>query len=479
MIELQRIIKEVLPEVVKQKGRNLYMPGDGRYQSEELKPFLGYDMWAAFLIIVEWFWLMTLAKVGAMPPKDAALLTHDRLFQLLLRIPTTRQDKVEKITHHDILALLQLMRQYLPKPLHKWLHLGATSYDPINTAYALIINQAFKTVFWPKLQKVDGLWRGKINEYAKVVQAGRTHLQTALPVTVGFWLACLHHQFIDCAYCASSLADQVPGKFTGAVGTSAALNAMLGLKAKKARTIMMTALNLKSAEYTTQITPPQDAARFYFELLLLTGVQANLGEDTRILQSSQFGEIVSAGSTSSTMAHKKANPVAAENNCGMHADVIAEFMKVVLTLVSDLQRDLRWSSVMRSQSAVMVYAYQQLLTTERLLNSMAINEPQISANFNKEAKLVVAELLHLCLQRQGYFGTHELVNKIIVPRAAASGISLPLAMEYHLKANPDIKLRRAWKQTPENSFDLLKHPAKYIGDAIELAQAETENKLET
>jgi len=91
------------------------MPGDGRYQPEPLKPFLGYDMWSTFLIIVEWFWLKTQAAIGAMPAKDAALLTDDRLLELLLRITTTRQDRLEKKTHHDILALLELIRLYLPK----------------------------------------------------------------------------------------------------------------------------------------------------------------------------------------------------------------------------------------------------------------------------------------------------------------------------------------------------------------------------
>ena len=140
---------------------------------------------------------------------------------------------------------------------------------------------------------------------------------------------------------------------------------------EEARAILMSALNLQSACYATQITPPQSTARFYFELVLLSGVLGNLGEDVRLLQSSQFGEVISAGSSSSTMAHKKANPIAAENLCGMHVNVIAEFMKVALTLTSDLQRDLRWSSAMRSYPAVMVYGYQQLLTTERLLKSLA------------------------------------------------------------------------------------------------------------
>lgn len=454
------------------------MPGDPRYQPEELKPFLGYDMWAAFLIIVEWFWLGTLADTGVMPDKHRILLTSQRLTRLLTRITTTKQDAVEKSTKHDILALLQLMRQYLPKSLRRYLHLGATSYDIICTAYALILKLAFTQIFWPKLKEVDELWRKKIKQYANVVQAGRTHLQTALPATVGSWLANLHHQYIDSAQNAYKLAMAVPGKFTGAVGTSAALKTMLNGKEKQAEAILMNYLGLKPAEYSTQITPPQATARFYFELVLLSGVLGNLGEDIRILQSSQFGEIISAGSSSSTMAHKKANPIAAENNCGMHVNITAEFMKVALTLVSDLQRDLRWSSVMRSFSAVMVYGYQQILTTKRLLDSLAIDPARIQKNFQKDSKLVMAELLHLCLQKKGFSDTHELVNKKIVPSAALSGLNLAYEMDRFINSPADNKkLRHIWKLTPTSSLDLLKHPEQYIGNAVELAKSEAENEL--
>lgn len=475
---LTKVIREDLATVAGRKGRILFMPGDGRYQPEELKPFLGYDMWASFLIIIEWFWLETLATLGIMSAKDAALLTRERLFRLLCAITTTRQDIVEKATKgHDILALLQLMRQYLPRALHKYLHLGATSYDIICTAYALILQNAFKNAFWPKLQEIDVIWREKILRFARVVQAGRTHLQTALPVTVGLWQAVLHNHYNSCAKNAFNLAFEVPGKFTGAVGTSAALKAMLQGKEQLAEKTLMDFLGLKPAGYTTQITPPQATARFYFELVLLTGVLGNLGEDVRILQSSPFGEIISASASSSTMAHKKANPIAAEQDCGMHVNAIAEFNKVMLTLISDLQRDLRWSSVMRSFTAVSVYSFQQLLTTKRLLNSLAIDEARINENFRKEANLVMGELLHLALQRGGFPETHSLVNMTIVPAALKSGKTLDDEVASYLKSCPDKKLKRIWRKIPKEIIHLLQHPEEYIGNAAELAMAEAENEL--
>ncbi len=456
--------------------RNWQMPGDGRYQPEQLKPFLGYDQWAGWLIIVEWFWMLTLAKIGVMPKSDAELLTIQRLYEILKNITTTKQDKIEGKTRHDILALLQLMRKYLPKQLHRWLHFGATSYDIICTAYALQIKAVFENVFWPKMKEADQLWRQRIEENIKVIQAGRTHLQTALPVTVGFWLACLHRRFADVCRNAFQLSKQVPGKFSGAVGTSASQRALI--KSKKCEKTLMEILGLPKADGSTQITPPEAAARYYFELVLLSGVMSNLGEDARILQSSQFDEILSASSSSSAMPHKKSNPIAAENVSGMHISIIAENMKVMLTLVSDLQRDLRWSNVMRSFSAVSVYTYQQLLTTKKLLSSLKIDKRQCRKNFNKNAKLVVAELLHLSLQMHEFPNSHHFVNKIIVPAAAKSNHNLVEEMNIAVKRRgKNKKLREAWGLTSRKVITKLQNPKKYLGDAIYVAAKEAKNKL--
>lgn len=460
---------------MKQGKRNWFMPGDGRYQPKELKPFLGYDQWADWLAMVEWYWMLALARLGKMPARDAKLLTKERLFRMLNRITTTKQDKIEKETKHDIIALRHLMIGALPKRLHRWLHLGATSYDIISTAYALQAKSAFEEVVWPKIKDVDFLFLRRIDQNAKVLQAGRTHLQTALPVTVGFWLAGLRSRFVGCARLLYSLGQGLEGKFSGAVGTYASQNNLLEVNVDYAEQEVMGLLGLKKARVSTQITPPESMARFYSEMVLLSGVLANLGEDVRILQSSQFGEVISASSTSSAMPHKKSNPIAAENVSGMHVSVLAEFQKVLGTLVSDLQRDLRGSSVMRSQSAVMVYTYQQLLTAERILETLKVDASRCRENFEVASKLVVAELLHLALQIEGLPNSHELVNKVIVPEAAKTGMNLTETMVVFVPKNQDVG--KYWDRVPCALKHILQYPERYIGSAVEMAWRELRDPL--
>ena len=204
---------------------------------------------------------------------------------------------------------------------------------------------------------------------------------------VGFLLAVLHNRFVNSARKAKVVASELPGKLTGAVGTSSAIRALLGDLPCEAT--LMEILGIPAASVSTQITMPEPAARFFFELVMMSGAMANFGEDVRILQSSQFGELTSASSTSSTMAHKRANPITAEQSSGMHTTVIAEYMKIMLNLVSDLQRDLRGSSPKRSYSAVMVYVFQQLKGVKRILSSVKVDEVRCAKNFQAEGYLVM------------------------------------------------------------------------------------------
>jgi len=421
--------------------------------------------------------MKTLAKIKVMPEEDAALMEKGILCKLLFEITTTKQDVVEKKTKHDILALLELMREHLPEKLHKWLHFCATSYDIINTAYAFQAKVFFEEAFIPEIKALDELWREKIRANANVIQLGRTHLQTALPVTVGFWLTSSHNRFIKNSRKALILAGEIPGCFSGAVGTFASQR--IFLKSEKGEKVLMKMLGLSAAEVSTQITPPEGMARFYYELVLISAAIANLGEDVRKLQAPEYGEVKSYGSTSSTMSHKDSNPILAEKIAGMLVSVIAENSKITMTLVSDFQRDLRWSNVMRGYSAVAVYTFEQILTAKRLLESIEINDEGCRNNFQERGKLVTAEALHLFLQREGIPDAHQLVNKKIVPTAREKGINLYEATQLLVGSEEHLTDEITGKIMYDESgiIKYLLSSEKYLGDAVKIAKREAENKL--
>jgi adenylosuccinate lyase len=473
---LKTVIKYIL-EVAKQPGRNLQMPGDGRYQPNALKPFLGYDQWAAWLLVVEWAWLKTLVKIGKIPGEAGHLISMRRLKKLMELITTTAQDAREKNTRHDIRALIELMCERLPKLLRRWVHFCATSYDIIESAYALILQQVFIHVLWPKMLEIDIVWRKKIEEYADTLQGGRTHLQPAVPITAGFWLSSGHSRYANSAKSAKSLSKKIPGKFTGACGTLASQRMLL--PGKNAEDIVLNQLALPAAEVSTQIAPPEDRARFYFELALLSGIMANLGDDVRLLQAPEFGEVWTLSSGSSAMSNKINNPIIAENIAGMHVSVLAEFQKIEHTLISNLQRDLRWSNVMRSFTAVIVYVYQQMENTLKLLNSLRVDEQRCAENFKREGHLVVGELLHLALMEQGMDDAYDFVKKEIMPIARKENLNLRQVMDSVLDsaATQFTDYRVAWNRVHWYIKDYLNAPERFIGDAVVIAKRESQNIL--
>jgi len=477
MLKIRDAVAMLVEVGRKDKRRNLQMSGDPHYQPKDLRPYLGYDQRVSWYILVEFFWMLALAKLRIMPRAQARLLTPRLLRTLLAKITTTQVTKLERRkTKHDILALLACMRQHMPHALHRWLHWGLTSYDVICTAYALQLRYTFFDIFFPKMQEVDKMWRGHIAATRATRQIGRTHLQNALPITVGAWLAVLHSRFVETGKIASIFAGFVTGKFSGAVGTSAACRAFLGKKRDVAGTALQL-LGLLPAKPSTQITTPEDTQRFYHEIRLLSAVLAALGDDVRHLQASAIAEVISASSTSSTMSHKTGNPIAAENMDGMHASVLGEFLKLMLSTNSTLQRVLTGSSVMRGYGANLVFTYQQLLTAERIFKGFQVNELQCLKNFQDAGTLVMAELLHLSLQANGCPRAHSFVNKRVVPEAKKHRISLRSATERVVARSRDTRLIAAWRATHARVLHLLDHPQEYIGDAISMAEKECGNVL--
>lgn len=477
-VAVKLLIKAAYLKTSKQK--DLAMSGDPHYRPKALQAYLGYDQRVSWQILVAWFWMVALAQAKIMPAACAKLLTKKLLQTMLVKITTTKVTRVERTqTKHDILALLKLMRKEMPRELYPYLHIALTSYDVISTAYAVQLQQTFSNVFYPQACVVDHLWRIQIQRYANTLFMERTHLQDALPGTVGYSLSVPHSRFVGSVMQARIWANQVNGKFSGAIGTGAALKELFPEQYLKLERVALDLLGLPPAKISTQIVQPENMERFYHELQLTSKALAQLGENVRHLQASSIGEVTSASSTSSTMPHKGANPVAAEQIAGMSNSVLGEFIKIALSANSDLGRDLRNSNVMRGYNAVMVFAYQQLLTAERLLQSFRVDEDRCIQNFWVNGKLVTAELLHLSLQLAGYPGAHALVNKVIVPRASKSGQTLAATMIVHLSDSRNTKLKAAWSKVPERVIRTLDNSDEYIGRAAEMARAECKNKLES
>lgn len=455
---------------------NLTLPGNPRYQPKELVDIFGYDNLFRALAEVELAVFDELAARDIIPAADYVLLTAE-MRERVLAIQTTSVDEVErKVTKHDVRAWVRLAQEILPPVLRRWVHVPLTSYDALDTARALQFKRAHDQVIQPMLRGLLEQFGLRISENLSVLQIGRTHGQHALPITVGFWLATCAHRIATCAKELERAAASLRGKISGAVG---AKNAQWGLKIERLShdpfdRQVLARIGLQPAVITTQILPPEPLANYLFQCVLLGQAIAQFADDCRHLMRTEIAEVgeeFEEGQVgSSTMAGKR-NPVTFETLIATATKMLAEFLKVMLTLRSEHQRDLTGSAVARDFPTIVVDLVHQLATLLKsggksgkpFIARISIDVAACRANFERKQHIVLAEPMYIALQMAGYEGdAHELVNHTLVPISEREQI--PLIEAAKRAAADDPALQTALSAIPADVAELLHHPERYTGD---------------
>ena len=461
--------------------RNLMLPGNPRYQPKSMIPVWGYDNLFQAVALVEIATLETLHLYGLISDEEIALLTPE-VKQNLLAITTSQVDKMEReVTKHDIRAWVRLAQEVLPEPLRRWIHVPLTSHDALDTGRALQFKETHR-ILHDELHRVVEQFIALIERTKHIGQIGRTHGQHAIPITVGFWLAGILHRIITCARRMDTAVENLVGKISGPVG---AYNAQvtIGLFAHRnpGQTTfeqdVLYRLDLRPARISTQIVPPESLATYLSACVLLSAAFGQFGRDCRHLMRSEVGEIFEAKESgqvgSSTMAHKR-NPINFENLEGTWLKTRAEYGKVLDTLVSDHQRDLVGSSLMRDFPIIPINLAQQMGTLLRkdkqgrtFLERLGIDELRCRENLMQSANLLVAEPLYILLQMNDYPGdAHALINDVVVPRAQQDNMTLLDALRY--EGSGDASIECALERLNDDELLALTDPIEhYIGRAFE------------
>ncbi|KKT86673.1 MAG: Fumarate lyase [Microgenomates group bacterium GW2011_GWA1_Microgenomates_45_10] len=473
---------------------NLSLPGNPRYQPKDLQPVFGYDNLFRTVAEVEIATMKTLAEIGVIAEADIASLTS-AVEQELLTISTTDVDDVErKVTKHDIRAWVRIAQSKMDPILRRWIHVPLTSYDALDTARALQFVRGHEVV--KRLtDKVIGHFIEEVNLFALQPQIGRTHGQHALPITVGFWFATILSRILTDIQSASSAADKLVGKISGAVG---AYNAQIGLGFEKLAKLainkeqgeeigytvpqtfeglVLRRLGLKAAPISTQILPPEPLADYLFSCIKLSAVFGQFGLDGRNLmrtEIAELGEPFEKGQVgSSTMAHKR-NPINFENLEGTWKKNKIEFGKVLECMTSEHQRDLVGSPIMRDFPTIVVNLVSQLNTLLRevggkpFISRISLDEVALKRNFEAQGDTILAEPIYIALQMAGYNGdAHELVNHIAIPHSRQNGVSLLNATQWALQQE---SADQVWSNIPPETLFMLYRPESYTGAATAKAR---------
>jgi adenylosuccinate lyase len=317
----------------------------------------------------------------------------------------------EAVTGHDIASLAYIIGERCGE-CGRFAHLGATSYDIVDTAWALIIRDALRIVK-ERLWRVVEMLIEYAERYRDVVMVGRTHGQHAVPITLGFKFA---NYIYELSRSLERLCEAekriVRSKVSGAVGTMAAWGGR-GLVVESVASKM---LGLEPHTISTQVAPRDSFAELVTDLAILASQLDRFALEVRELSRTEIGEIYEAGKRigSSTMPQKR-NPVTAERISGL-AKVVRAFTITALENIPLMhERDLTNSSSERILIPHTLLAIDQmLLDMEKLLKTLYIDEEAIDRNLKLSKGTIMAEAVMIKLVEKGMprHEAHKLLSEL-------------------------------------------------------------------
>ena len=305
---------------------------------------------------------------------------------------------IEEITRHDIIAFLTALEEKIG-PDARFIHLGCTSSDIVDTAGSLLLVQAGKII----LKDIDAVLetiKGMAMKYKGVLCMGRSHGVHAEPISFGLKMTGFYAEF---ARHKKRLEDAIEdirvGKISGAVGTYTIVT-------PEVEELALTHLGLKVDPHSTQIVQRDRYSHFFTTLAILGGGIERLCVELRHLQRTEVLEaeegFAKGQKGSSAMPHKK-NPISAENLCGLSRLLRSNAMAALENQALWHERDISHSSVERvimPDSTILAdYALNRL---NRLLANLTVHPENMERNMNASFGLYFSQRVLTALIDSGH-----------------------------------------------------------------------------
>jgi adenylosuccinate lyase len=366
---------------------------------------------------------------------------------------------------HDVRALVNRIRAQLPEDARRFVHLGATSMDVVDTANAWRYREAVERVVIPRLGLLASRLIALAEGEAETPQAGRTHGQHAVPITFGFAIAEYVSRIGGRTVFLRDAARALPGKLSGAVGAYNA-PALLASDPRALERRYLAHLGLVPASHSTQIVEPEAWSDLAHACVTTLGVMANLADDMRHLQRTEIAEIAEAFRAqqvgSSTMPQKR-NPVSFENVKSMWKAFMPRVITTYLDQISEHQRDLTNSASQRFSGELIAATAYAATRLGASIDGIHIDRDRMKANVGLSKDSIIAEALYVLLAKHGHPDAHEAVRRLTLEAEQSGRPVLELAA-----LDPDLKSILASLSSDERR--VLDQPEEYRGLAGDVAR---------
>jgi adenylosuccinate lyase len=345
-----------------------------------------FDKWLQVEIAVCEAW----AEMGVIPRQDLSKIK-------LARVNLKRMEEILQETHHDVTAFLGSVSESLGEE-SRFIHLGLTSSDVIDTALSLQLLEAAELLSEDIKELITVLAKQAIkHKYTPMI--GRTHGIHAEPISFGFKLALwVEEMRRNLQRLADAQRVIAVGKISGAVGTYATLSPEIEEKA-------CARLGLAAAPISSQVLQRDRHAQFVTTLAIIASSLEKFATEIRGLQKTETREVeepFAAGQTgSSAMPHKR-NPELCERVCGIARLVRGYALTSMENIALWHERDISHSSTERIilPDSCLILDYSLAVFTS-VMNGLLVYPQKMKRDLELTKGLIFSQRVMLALIDKG------------------------------------------------------------------------------
>ncbi|MFB0564246.1 MAG: adenylosuccinate lyase [Candidatus Aminicenantaceae bacterium] len=358
------------------------LPKMGSIWTEENK----YKKWLEVELAVCEAW----SKVGKIPSHSLQHIKRKASFSV------ERIAEIEHVVKHDVIAFLSSVAEYVGEEA-RYIHLGLTSYDVVDTAFSLLIKESL-LVIRDDIISLKEIIRDQATRYKNTIIVGRTHGIHAEPITFGVKLLVWYEELKRHLFRIKNALEVISvGRISGSVGTYIHLDPKVEIYA-------LDKLGLKPAKVSTQVLQRDRHAEVLSALAIISSSLDKFAVEIRNLQRTEVLEVeepfTKGQKGSSSMPHKK-NPVRAERISGLARLIRANLHAGLENIPLWHERDISHSSTER-----IIFPDSFILTdfilheTTDIIKNWTVFPEKMEENINLTRGLIFSQSVLLALTQK-------------------------------------------------------------------------------
>lgn len=346
----------------------------------------------------------TWSKLGEIPPQALQRIEEKASFSV------DRIEQIERVVKHDMIAFLSSVAEHVGED-SRYIHLGLTSYDIVDTALSLLIRESLKIIQKDLLSLKEAL-KEEAEQHKKTIMVGRTHGVHAEPISFGFKILVWYEEIKrNLQRIANAIEIISIGRISGSVGTYIHLD-------PKIEVYTLKKLGLKPAKVSTQVLQRDRHAEVISTLALVCATLEKISIEIRHLQKTETLEIeepfTKGQKGSSSMPHKR-NPVRTERISGLARVVRGNLLVAFENIPLWHERDISHSSTERiilPDSFILTDFI--LAETIEIIKNWHVYPERMQANIDLTHGLVFSQrvLLALTKNKTSRESAYQMVQKL-------------------------------------------------------------------